>query len=126
MNETMRDRMRRWDDVDCPACGSADIDLAETILGPLFACQECGHAFDPEDEFDVADPTVEEIPEAPRKPPCPLVGINGNVFNIISRVRRCLREDGQPERAEAWVADATSSHSYDEVLQKTFRYVDPM
>ena len=45
--------MRRWDDIECPACGSADIDLAETIPGPLFACQECGHAFDPEDEFDL-------------------------------------------------------------------------
>src|SRR5215212_6490493 len=50
MRGTMRDGTRRWDDVECLNCGSADVDLAEAIPGPLFACQECGHAFDPEDE----------------------------------------------------------------------------
>ena len=60
----------------------------------------------------------------PRSPH--FTGLDGNVFGIIARVRRCLEDDGQPERAQEWVADATSSRSYDEVLQKTFRYVDPM
>jgi hypothetical protein len=63
---------------------------------------------------------------APRKPACPLVGTDGNVFGIIGTVKRCLIEDGQPERARAWVADATSSRSYDEVLQKVHEYTDPM
>lgn len=59
-----------------------------------------------------------------RKPPCKLVGENGNAFNIIARVRRALLNDGQPERAQEWVDRATSAKSYDEVLQLVFAYVD--
>ena len=50
--------MDRWHDIECPSCGSADVDLADEIPGPLFACQECGEPFDP--------PTD--------KPACPLCG----------------------------------------------------
>jgi hypothetical protein len=62
----------------------------------------------------------------PRKPACPLVGTDGNVFSVIGRVRRCLELSGQPERAREFVERATSSASYDAVLQLTFEYVDPM
>jgi hypothetical protein len=110
MRQTMRDGMRRWHDIECPRCGSADVDLAAEIPGPLFVCQECGERFDP--------PTD--------KPTCPLVGTDGNVFAIIGTVSRCLRRAGKRAEAKAWVAEATSSRSYDEVLQATFRYVDPM
>jgi hypothetical protein len=61
-----------------------------------------------------------------RKPACPLVGTDGNVFAIIGRVRRCLELSGQPERATEFVERATSAASYDAVLQLTFEYVDPM
>jgi hypothetical protein len=102
--------MDRWDDIECPSCGSADVDLASEIPGPLFACQECGARFDPPADT----------------PPCPLVGTDGNVFAIIGTVSRCLKRAGQRERAKAWVAEATASTSYDEVLQKAHSYVDPM
>lgn len=64
--------------------------------------------------------------DAPRKPQCQLTGEDGNVFAIIGRVRRCLEREGQPERAKEFVERATSSASYDAVLQLTFEYVDPM
>lgn len=51
-----------------------------------------------------------------RKPPCRLVGENGNVFNIIGLVSRALKRDGQPDRAKEFVEKAMSSSSYDEVL----------
>ena len=102
--------MDRWDDIDCPECGSADVDLAEEIPGPLFACQECGERFDPP-----AD-----------KPPCPLVGTDGNVFAVIGTVSRCLKRAGLRDEAKAWVAEATSSASYDQVIERVFKYVDPL
>jgi hypothetical protein len=102
--------MDRWHDIECPECGSADVDLAEEIPGPLFTCQECGESFDP--------PTD--------KPACPLVGTDGNVFAIIGAVSRCLRRAGKRAEAQAWVADAVSSKSYDELLGKVWTYVDPM
>jgi hypothetical protein len=110
MSDTVRDGMRRWDDIECPACGSADIDLATAIPGPLFVCQECDKHFDP--------PTD--------KPVCPLVGTDGNVFAIIGTVSRCLRRAGKRAEAKAFVERATRATSYDAVLQMTFEYVDPM
>ena len=60
------------------------------------------------------------------KPECQLTGEDGNAFAIIGRVSRCLKQDGQPERAAEWAEAATSAGSYDDLLQLTFEYVWPM
>ena len=104
--------MDRWDGIECSECGGADVDLAEAIPGPLFKCQECGKRFDPPTDDD--------------KPTCRLVGTDGNVFSVIARVNRCLKRAGQREQAKEWVTAATSSCSYDEVLQRVFDFVDPV
>lgn len=109
------------DDVECPSCGGADVDLAETIQGPLLECQECGAAFDPEEEGNNG-----HFAERSDKLHCPLVGTDGNVFSIIGTVARCLRDAGQRDRARDWLADATASTSYDQVIEKVFTYVDPL
>ena len=57
-------------------------------------------------------------------PVCRLIGTDGNVFAIIGKVRRTLREAGQPERASAFAERAFQSRSYDEVLQLCLEYVD--
>lgn len=69
--------------------------------------------------------TAATASETPRRPVCSLTNRDGNAFAIIARVRRCLREDGQPERAAAWVEAATSCPSYDALLGLTWEYVDP-
>ena len=58
------------------------------------------------------------------KPPCLLVGTDGNVFAIIGRVRRALQDAGQPDLAAEFVQRATSAGSYDAVLGLCFEYVD--
>ena len=58
------------------------------------------------------------------KPPCRLVGTDGNVFAIIGTVRRALERAGQRERASEFVAKAMQSKSYEEVLALCFDYVD--
>ena len=55
---------------------------------------------------------------------CRLIGTDGNVFAIIGKVRRTLREAGQPERASAFVERAFQPRSYDEVLQLCLDYVE--
>ncbi len=60
----------------------------------------------------------------PFKPPCRMVGQDGNVFAIIARVRKALRDAGLHERAEEFVQRATSSESYDAVLALVWEYVD--
>jgi len=57
-------------------------------------------------------------------PVCRLIGTDGNVFAIIGKVQRTLREAGQPERASAFAERAFQSRSYDEVLQLCLEYVD--
>jgi len=61
----------------------------------------------------------------PRKPPCKLVGENGNALNVVGRVARALREDGQEDRAVEFIERATRSRSYDAVLALCFEYVEP-
>lgn len=76
----------------------------------------------PHGDFEPAPPPHNEAPEGP--PACRLVGTDGNVFAIIGRVQRTLREAGQPERAEAFVTRAFQAKSYDEVLVLCLEYVD--
>lgn len=59
-----------------------------------------------------------------RKPPCQLVGADGNVFAVIARVARALREDGQNDRAREFIERAQASRSYDAVLALCFEFVD--
>lgn len=52
-----------------------------------------------------------------KKPRCKLVGEDGNVFNVIGRVRRALLNAGQDDQAREFVERAFRCGSYDEVLQ---------
>jgi hypothetical protein len=58
------------------------------------------------------------------KPPCELVGTDGNVFAVIGRVRKALLGAGQSERASEFVRRAFSAISYDEVLRLCMEYVE--
>lgn len=60
----------------------------------------------------------------PLKPPCKLIGEDGNVFWIIGRVRSALRVAGQEDRARKFVERAYRSGSYEEVLQLCLEYVE--
>lgn len=50
----------------------------------------------------------------PPRPTCKLVGTD--VFSIIGRVRRALKEAGQEDRAREFVERAYRAGSYDGVL----------
>lgn len=60
----------------------------------------------------------------PDKPKCPLIGEDGNVFNIIGLVNKALKKSGQPEKAKEFVARAFAAKSYDEVLAMADGYVE--
>lgn len=64
------------------------------------------------------------VPPGFTRPPCKLIGEDGNVFNVIGRVKRALSRAGHPDLATQWVEEATSKHSYDEVLGLAMDYVD--
>ncbi len=60
----------------------------------------------------------------PEKPTCRLVGEDGNVFNVIGRVRRALEDAREEEKAREFVDRAFRSRGYDEVLRLVMEYVE--
>jgi hypothetical protein len=58
------------------------------------------------------------------RPECTLVGEDGNVFNVIGRVRRALLKAGLQDQAREFVERAFRCGSYDEVLRLVLEYVD--
>ena len=74
---------------------------------------------------DEPNPTPPPRPaNAHPKPRCTLLHEDGNVFNIVGRVRRALRNAGQSDRAREFVDRAFAAKSYDEVLAMLDEYVD--
>lgn len=66
----------------------------------------------------------EQIAEQ-KKPDCPLIGQNGNVFHLLGIASQTLRRAGMPEQA-AEMTDRIHSeaHSYDEALCILMEYVN--
>jgi len=59
-----------------------------------------------------------------KKPTCKLIGTDGNVFNIIGKVKRTLVENSMREKANEFTKKALQSSSYDAVLCLCMEYVD--
>jgi len=61
--------------------------------------------------------------ETKRKPRVKLIGEDGNVFNILGRVKSALREAGMDVEADAFLKEATSG-DYQNVLRCAMKYCD--
>ena len=58
------------------------------------------------------------------KPDCKLIGEDGNIFNLMARASRTLRENNLSEEAQEMRERITSSGSYDEALCIIGEYVN--
>lgn len=62
------------------------------------------------------------------KPPCKLIGENGNIFNLIGIVSKTLKQHGLTEELEQFHLDLKiiqeTGGSYDDVLNLFSRFVD--
>ena len=58
------------------------------------------------------------------KPDCKLVGEDGNIFNLMARAARTLRENDLSEEAKEMRERITSSGSYDVALCIIGEYVN--
>ena len=65
-----------------------------------------------------------EIQTERQKPDCPLIGQDGNIFNLIGIAARTLRENGMREEATEMTKRVTSSGSYSEALGIIGEYVN--
>ena len=59
------------------------------------------------------------------KPMCPIIGANGNIFNILGIAARTLRKNDMADEAQEMYSRATSSGSYEEALAIIMEYVEP-
>lgn len=65
-----------------------------------------------------------EIQTERQKPDCPLIGQDGNIFNLIGIAARTLRKNGMREEATEMTKRVTSSGSYSEALGIIGEYVN--
>jgi hypothetical protein len=85
----------------------------------------------PEQEFlarlDTQTLDTQGLGEAtPHKPERPLIGADGNVFNLIGLAAATLRENGLAEQAKEMRSRAMDAGSYDGALGVIMEYVEPV
>lgn len=67
-----------------------------------------------------------EHPVPIRKPQSPLIGSNGNIFNLMGNATNTLKAAGMDKEAEEMFNRITKSGSYDEALNIMMEYVEPV
>ena len=67
---------------------------------------------------------VEEAQPASQKPDCPLIGQDGNIFNLIGVAARTLRENGMDQQAQEMRQRITESGDYYKALGIIGEYVN--
>lgn len=58
------------------------------------------------------------------KPVCKLIGEGGNVFNLMGKVSRTLKQEGLKDQAKEMTERVFNSGSYDEALRIFMDYVE--
>ena len=71
-------------------------------------------------EIDAPPPAEHQKPEAP------IIGADGNVFNILGIASRALKQNGMAEAAKEMRARVMDGGSYDETLAIIMEYVEPV
>jgi hypothetical protein len=61
-----------------------------------------------------------------KRPNAPLIGANGNVFNLIAIAGITLKEHGYPDKASEMSKRVQESKSYEEALAIIQEYVEPV
>ena len=67
---------------------------------------------------------ITDKPERTNKPDCPLIGQDGNIFNLMGLASRTLRENGMTEQATEMCNRIRESGSYDKALVIIGEYVN--
>ena len=60
-----------------------------------------------------------------KRPKCPIIGADGNIFNIMGVASKTLKRSGMSEDAREMRSRVTSSGSYEEALGIIMEYVEP-
>lgn len=67
---------------------------------------------------------ITEASASSEKPDCPLIGENGNIYNLVGIASRTLREHDQMDQAKEMSERVFAANSYNEALQIIDEYVN--
>ena len=59
-------------------------------------------------------------------PECPLIGADGNIFNLLGIASRTLKDNGMQDEAKEMRTRVIESGSYDSALAIIMEYVTPV
>lgn len=76
-------------------------------------------------KYEPAEQKEEKEPVA-EKPKAPIIGADGNIFNVLGIATRALKRAGQYDEASEMSSRVTSSDSYPEALGIIQEYVEPV
>ena len=75
-------------------------------------------------DIHLGGPADQQKAQTRQKPDCPLIGQNGNVFNLMSIASRTLKENGMAEEAKQMQKEITQCESYGAALNVIGQYVN--
>lgn len=61
---------------------------------------------------------------AKKKPSCPLIGTDSNIYNLVSIASRTLKRNGMSDEAKEMSSRVYSNGSYDKALMVIDEYVN--
>ena len=74
------------------------------------------------EQMQPAEPLKEQLP--PHRPKMKLMGQDGNIFSILGRASRLLKENGQPDQAKEMCDRVYQSGNYYKALNIISEYVE--
>ena len=60
-----------------------------------------------------------------KRPMCPIIGADGNIFNLLGIASRTLKNNGMADEAAEMYDRVTSSESYNDALCIITDYIEP-
>ena len=79
-----------------------------------------------QEEFAALNTQGQTVISERRKTQCPIIGADGNVFNIMGIAARTLKENGMADVAKEMRSRVMDSGSYDNALAIITEYVEPV
>lgn len=59
------------------------------------------------------------------KPLCPIIGANGNIFNLLALAKRSLYQAGEKQSINEMIERVCNSDSYENALAIIDEYIEP-
>ena len=72
------------------------------------------------------DPESPAVQQEKELPDCPIIGADGNVFNLMAIASRTLKQSDMKDEAKEMCERVQKSGSYDEALSIMMEYVNPV